>query len=207
MRWGTQHNGDGGYNPDAPSGEPTTFDPNFIFADLSAGLLWFTVFDEDNNFYIGGAYHHLNRANVSFNRNTDVFEALYSKYTVHAGGEFMMADRFGLVPGVIVMRQGPSFELNTGTSLKFLLGGNKRSYQAFQIGAWMRLSNHFRDATTADAVIISSRFDYDDFSIGFSYDVNISTLKEASNSVGGFEFALVYKICGPEKRNVYCPNF
>ena len=70
-----------------------------------------------------------------------------------------------------------------------------------------RLSNHFSENTTADAVIVSSRFDYDDFSIGFSYDINVSSLREASNSIGGFEFALVYKICGPEKRNVYCPNF
>ncbi len=212
LRWGSQHDGNGGGDPTLPSLEPDTYDPNFIFADLSAGLLWFTTFDEDNNFYIGGAYHHLNQANVSFNRGTNPASnneglTLYGKTTIHAGGEFMVADRFGLVPGVIMMRQGPSFELNTGTSLKFLLGGNRRSYQAFQIGAWMRLSNHFRDATTADALIISSRFDYQDFSIGFSYDINVSPLREASNTIGGFEFALVYKICGPEKRNVYCPNF
>lgn len=208
LRWGSQHDQNGGFDGTLPTLEPNTYDPNFIFADISAGLLWFTVFNEDNNFYLGGAYHHLNRANVSFNRNTAILEQLYSKYTVHAGGEFMLADRFGLVPGIIAMSQGPSFELNTGTSLKFLLGGNKRSYQAFQIGAWMRLSNHFSPgSTTTDAVIISSRFDYDDFSIGFSYDINVSNLNTASNSIGGFEFALVYKICGPEKRNVYCPNF
>ena len=119
----------------------------------------------------------------------------------------MMGDRIGLVPGVITLFQGPSFELNTGTSLKFLLGGNKRNFQAFQIGTWMRISNHFQESVTADAVIVSTRFDYNDFSIGFSYDVNVSSLRPASNSNGAFEFALVYKICGPEKRNVYCPNF
>jgi len=226
LRWGSQHDLNGGFDPTLGTGEPNTYDPNFIFADISAGLLWFTVFNEDNNFYIGGAYHHLNQANVSFNRNTAIFEQLYAKITVHAGGEFMLADRFGLVPGIIAMRQGPSFQLNTGTSMKFLLGGNKRSYQAFQIGAWARLANQTNPLTTpatpltppvvidatrtkigADAIIISSRFDYDDFSIGFSYDINVSNLRTASNSIGGFEFALVYKICGPEKRNVYCPNF
>ncbi len=204
LRWGRRNNG-GRFDPSASSGE-TGFDlGNYIFADVSAGLLWFTVLNEDNNFYLGAAYHHLNRANQSF--NSQEFEALYSKFTIHAGGEFMMTDRIGLVPGVITLFQGPSFELNTGTSLKFLLGGNKRNYQAFQVGAWMRISNHFEEAVTADALIFSTRFDYNDFSVGFSYDVNVSSLKPASNSNGAFEFALVYKICGPEKRNVYCPNF
>ena len=115
---------------------------NFIFADVAAGLLWFTVFDEDNNLYLGGAYSHLNRANQSFDDQD--FEALYSKFTIHGGGEFMMTSKVGLVPGVIALMQGPSFELNTGTSLKFLLSGNRRQYQAVQFGAWMRLSNHLK---------------------------------------------------------------
>jgi len=203
-RYGTQHDGNGGFNGSLPTLE-TFNNTNFLFADIAAGVLWFTVFDEDNNLYIGGAYNHLNRANQSF--EDAQFEALYSRFTVHAGGEFMITDKVGLVPGIIALRQGPSFELNTGTSLKFLLGGNKRQYQAFQIGAWMRLSNHFAKTTTADAMILSTRFDYNDFSLGFSYDINVSSLRPASNANGAFEFALVYKICGPEKRNVYCPNF
>ena len=205
LRWGNQHDGNGGFDPDRMSMEDGFNLNDYIFADVSAGVLWFTVFDEDNNLYLGGAYAHLNRANQSFDSRE--FEALYSKFTLHAGGEFMMTDRMGLVPGVITLFQGPSFELNTGTSLKFLLGGNKRNYQAFQIGAWMRISNHFEKSVTADALILSTRFDYNDFSVGFSYDVNVSSLRPASNSNGAYEFALVYKICGPEKRNVYCPNF
>ncbi|MFK7806661.1 MAG: PorP/SprF family type IX secretion system membrane protein [Saprospiraceae bacterium] len=206
LRWGTQHNGDGTFNSGINSGEEFNND-NLLFPDISAGLLWFSVFDEDNSFYIGGAYHHLNRANLSFDDVDGVEEPLYSRFTIHAGGEFMMTPRVGLVPGVITMFQGPSFQLNTGTSLKFLLGGTRRNYQAVQFGAWMRISNHFQKSVTTDALILSTRFDYNQFSIGFSYDVNVSSLRPASNSNGAFEFALVYKICGPEKRSVYCPNF
>jgi len=205
LRWGTQHDGEGQFDPSAGSGEDNLTDDNLLFPDISAGLLWFSVFDEDNSLYIGGAYHHLNRANLSF--DDEGAEPLYSRFTVHAGGEFMMTSRVGLVPGVITMFQGPSFELNTGTSLKFLLGGTRRNYQAVQFGAWMRISNHFQKSVTTDALILSTRFDYNEFSIGFSYDVNVSSLRPASNSNGAFEFALTYKICGPEKRSVYCPNF
>ena len=204
LRYGSQHDGEGNFDPGANSGEEFDRD-NLLFADMSAGLLWFSVFDENNNFYIGGAFSHLNRANVSFNK--DDFEDLYSKFTAHAGGEFLVSDRLGLVPGFVAFKQGPSYQFNAGTSLKFLLGKSKRLHQAFQIGAWYRISNHFKDAITSDAFILSTRFDYEQFSIGFSYDVNVSSLRPASNSNGAFEFAMTYKICGPEIRNVYCPNF
>lgn len=205
LRWPSQHDGEGGFDPLAPSFEDN-LNPDFLFADMAAGLLWFSVFDEDNSLYIGGAFHHLNRANQSF-REGEV-EDLYSRLTVHAGGDFILGQsRVGLVPGVIAMWQGPSFQVNSGASLKFLLSGNRRSYQAFQIGSWIRISNRIEQGVLVDAAILSTRFDYNNFSLGFSYDINVSDLVPASNNNGAFEFALVYKICGPERRGVYCPRF
>ncbi len=205
LRWGTQHDGNGGFDPGLPSGE-TGFDrDNFIFADLAAGLLWFMTFDENTNLYVGGAFHHLNRANQSF--DSDEEDLLYSRTTLHAGGEFMINNsRVGLVPGVIMMTQGPSFQVNAGTSVKFLLG-SPRQYQAFQIGVWARMANELEDGLLADAAILSTRFDYNQFTLGFSYDINISSLSPATDGQGAFEFALQYNICGGERRNVYCPNF
>lgn len=208
LRWPNQHDGEGGFDPSRSSGEDALND-NFLFADAEAGLLWFTTFDENNNIYIGAAFHHLNRANQSFFEGEE--NLLYSRFTAHAGGEFLLTRNFGLVPGVIAMQQGPSFQLNTGTSLKFLLGNSRTNYQAFQIGGWIRLANRFEDENSsgilADAAILSTRFDYNGFSLGFSYDINVSPLSAASNGNGGFEFALVYVISGNERRNVYCPRF
>jgi type IX secretion system PorP/SprF family membrane protein len=208
LRWGTQHDGKGGHDPGAPSLEDNLDQDNFLFADMGAGLLWFSVFDDNNNLYVGGAYHHLNRANQSFYENTKDY--LYSRFTFHAGGEFEVTPRIGLVPGIIAMKQGPSFQLNSGTSLKFLLGngrGRNSNYQAFQLGTWVRISNKVQTGILTDAVILSTRFDYNQFSLGFSYDVNVSALKPASSNNGAFEFALVYKFCNNERRGVYCPNF
>ncbi len=209
LRWGTQHDGNGGFCANCPSLEESNFDQdNFIFADAGAGLLWFSVFDADNNFYIGAAYHHLNRANQSFDSANEDF--LYSRFTVHTGGEFEISRKVGLVPGIIAMFQGPSFQLNSGTSLKFNLGSGKgkfSDYQAFYFGTWVRVSNRVISGVLTDAVILSTRFDYNQFTLGFSYDVNVSALRPASNSNGAFEFALAYKFCGNERRGVYCPNF
>lgn len=206
LRWGTQHDGLGGFDPTAPTGENGLDRDQFLFADMAAGLLWFMVFDENNSFYIGGAFHHLNRADQSF--SSEAQDLLYSRYTVHAGGEFMLGNRFGLVPGVIVMSQGPSFQVNAGTSLKFLLnGGRNSSTQAFQVGLWSRVSNQVESGVLNDALILSTRFDYDNFTLGFSYDLNVSPLQDATNNNGGFELALQYKICGQQRRGVYCPTF
>lgn len=205
LRWGTQHDGLGHFDENLDPMEDGFDRDNFIFADLAAGLLWFMVFDDHNNLYLGGAYNHLNRSNQSFSSNST--DLLYSRYTFHAGGEFLMGSRLSLLPGVIVMSQGPSFQVNAGTSFRFLLSKGRDSYQAFQVGLWSRISNKIQTGVLNDAAIISTRFDYDSFSIGFSYDINVSPLKAASKSHGGFEFAMVYKICGPVRRGVYCPNF
>ncbi len=208
LRWGTQHDGQGGFCATCDSYENYFDEDNFLFADAAAGILWFSVFDENNNFYAGGAYSHLNRADQSFSSQDKDF--LYSRFTIHAGGEFEIAPRLGLVPGVIVMKQGPSFQVNSGTSLKFLLGsgrGNFSNYQAVHFGAWVRISNKVQTGVLTDALILSTRFDYNQFTLGFSYDVNVSALKPASNNNGAFEFALAYKFCGDQRRGVYCPNF
>lgn len=207
LRWGLQHDGNGGFDGDLDSGEINNFDrTEFLFGDLAGGLLWFMTFDKNNNLYLGGAFHHLNRADQSFNSESQ--DLLYSRLTAHAGGEFMVSSRFGLLPGVIVMNQGPSFQVNAGTSFKFLLGtGRALGSQSFQFGLWTRVSNKINTGVLNDAVILSSRFDFDSFTLGFSYDVNISPLKTASNGNGSFELALQYKICGPTRRGVYCPSF
>jgi len=204
-QFGEQHNGEGQFDPQRFNLENNINRNSFLYPDVSAGILWFSVFNKNSNLFVGGAYHHLNRANLTFMDGSS--ESLYSKFTFHAGGEFMMSSRLGLVPGFIARKQGPSMEIIPGTSLKFVLGNSRKSSQSFQLGMWYRISNSAIKALTSDAAILSTRFDYNNFTFGFSYDVNVSSLKPASSANGAFEFALQYKICGPERRNVYCPNF
>ena len=211
LQFGTQHDGEGGFDPGLPSQENIGRD-NFLFPDVSAGILWFSVLDENTNFYAGVAAHHLNGPNVSF--TNDSLVSVFTKYTAHAGGEFTLANGIGLVPGVVAFRQGPSFLLNLGTSFRFHLAQSNQSTNTFQLGVWTRLVNNYflsEDPTNsqlgADAVIISARFEYEQFNFGFSYDWNVSPLKVASNGNGAFEFSLVYTLCGPENRGVYCPDF
>ena len=204
-RWGDQHDGQGGFSGETSQEDLlNNFDKdNFIFADMSVGILWFTVLNKNTSFYGGAALSHLNQPNQSFVEGE--FISLYSKYTAHAGGEFGINDKFSVLPGAVYLKQGPSYEINGGTSIKFNLDPNTN--QSFQFGGWVRIANHFSDNMTMDAIIFSTKFDHNNFGIGFSYDINVSPLKQASNSNGAFEFSLVYTICGSENRGVYCPNF
>jgi type IX secretion system PorP/SprF family membrane protein len=208
-RWPSQHDGSGGFNPDLPTNEPAGIDNDFIYGDIAAGILWFSVLDESNNWYVGLASHHLNRPDVSFLSSLQDFDSvsLYSRFTIHGGGQFELKPKLSLLPGLIAMFQGPHRELNFGSSLRFALTESRLSSQYWQLGLWYRSGTQDEGGLHSDAVIFSTRFDYDNYGIGFSYDYNVSKLRQAGNANGAFEFSLNYLICGPEKRAVYCPRF
>jgi len=193
----------GEFCPTCPSGEVDLPD-NFLFGDVGLGLLWFSILDKHTNFYIGGAINHLNQANLSFYRPE--IERYYTRSVLHAGGEFPMNRSISFVPGAVVFTQGPSLEINAGNSFRFNLD-NSGADQSFQFGGWIRLAKHFEKPILVDAIILSTRFDYSYWGIGFSYDINVSSLSLGSRGNGGFEFSMVYLVCGPQNRGVYCPKF
>ncbi len=208
--WGTQI-GPNGPDPNAPSGEPLNgIDPSFIFADLSIGLLWFSVLDKYNNYYFGGSYSHLNEPlqnHYQPSSGAAVPAPLFPKLTIHGGGVFALNKRSSIVPGFVTFFQGPSFQVNFGTSFRYGMGRGRHDNTSFQAGLWSRLSNRLSSGLHMDALILSTRFDYNNFGLGISYDVNTSQLRNASPANNAFEFSVIYNICGPERRGIYCPNF
>lgn len=205
-QWPTQVDSEFNFDPSIDPGEDfNNIDDQFLFGDIGLGVLWFSVLDKTSNFYIGGAITHLNQANLSF-YNDDIV-SYFTKAVLHGGGEFPLSyGRVSVLPGAVAFFQGPSMEINAGASVRFYMGASADD-QSFQLGAWYRIANHFEEAFTSDALILSTRFDYQNFGIGFSYDINVSSLRQASNANGSFEFSMIYQICGPQNRGVYCPKF
>jgi hypothetical protein len=62
-----------------------------------------------------------------------------------------------------------------------------------------------------DAIIPVIKIDYNPFSIGFSYDINTSTLRPASRGRGGFEVSISYRGFADRYNSardaVRCPRF
>ena len=205
-RWPSQHDGSGGFCESCPGPDfDSQFNTDFLHGDLSAGLVWFSVLDEKSSFYAGLALHHLNRPNVSFFSETAT-ESLTSRFTLHAGGEFAINKDMSLVPNVVYMSQGEHLEINFGSAVRFNLG-SRTDGQSWQLGAWYRIGNNVQGGIHSDAFIVTTRFDYGNYGIGFSYDATVSQLRQAGTANGAFEFSINYLICGTEKRSVYCPRF
>lgn len=193
------------YDPTLGTGESIGFDTKG-YLDLSAGLMWYLVPREDKvSMYIGASMYHVNQPNQSIGAQND---KLYMRTSAHACAQIPVGELTSLVPAVMVVFQGPYTEYFGGTNLKFYLQGMKWSSNAISFGIWQRVVGDVEAATKAESTAISARLDYDKISLGLSYDVNISSLSEASKNNGGPEISLTYISSLPQKaRKIPCPKF
>ena len=89
---------------------------------------------------------------------------------------------------VLVLKQGPQLESNIGALIKYRLQESSRytgekAETSVYIGGWYRIG---------DAVIANIKIDYLNFSVGLSYDFNLSSYKTITAGKGGFEIAIAY---------------
>ncbi|MFN3940357.1 MAG: hypothetical protein ACK4IY_07200, partial [Chitinophagales bacterium] len=111
------------------------------------------------------------------------------------------------VPSALVLNQGPHNEYTMGISFKYYIVERSVNPTAISLGGWQRTGSS-TNGFDSDATIITARFDYLGFSAGLSYDINVSTLRNASNAFGGPEISLVYTSELPHRdRKVDCPRF
>lgn len=170
------------YNPAVANGE-TFAAANYWYPDFSVGSTINSSFGttEHNNFFLGVAYHHVNRPNNSFYRTVE--QALYAKWVFSGGIKFDVGDQSFFNIQADYSRQGPASEIIGGAMYGYKIGDGELPDYTMQFGAFIRAK---------DALIPAIKLDYNPFSIGLSYDVNISTLKTASQARGGFELSVTY---------------
>jgi len=193
------------YDPTLATGEALGFESKG-YLDLSAGLMWYLVPREDKfSMYLGGSMYHLNEPNQAIGSTTD---QLYIRTSGHAGAQIPVGEMTSLVPAVMVVFQGPYREYFGGTNLKFYLQGMKWSSTAISFGIWQRVVGDIEGGVKAESSVVAARLDYEKISLGLSYDVNISSLNEASKNNGGPEISLTYISSLPQKaRKIPCPKF
>lgn len=177
---------------------------NLGYGDASVGMSFNSALGESeyDNFFVGVAYHHFNRPKNAFYRNPDV--ELNPKWV------FSMGVRMGILPNVYLdveadhSRQGTYNETLAGAMVGVALDGYdfKESKYNFHVGAFTRWG---------DAIIPVIKIDYRPFTVAFSYDVNTSTLRTASQTRGGFELSISYQAFfdrnNSTKDALLCPRF
>ena len=144
------------------------------------------------------ALQHVNQPNISsFNINRDESERMYMKFTLHGGALIPFNNQLGIMPGFMLLKQGPTYEATLTSFFRYKLSQIPTVKTALYFGVMYRLE---------DAIIIATRADVKAFQIHFSYDLNLSKFTVASRGNGGPEIALVYSGCFNRKNNDrYCP--
>ncbi|AQG81562.1 type IX secretion system membrane protein PorP/SprF [Spirosoma montaniterrae] len=184
--------------------------PQNKYVDFSTGGLFYSDW-----FWIGAAAHHINRPDQGF--FVGGRDRLPMKGSLHAGLRIPLAGYTGLAdeldreisfsPVVLYKFQGKYDQLDMGAYL---------TYAPLTIGAFYRgipFKKYAQTINNHDAVALLAGYRMEKFSIGYSYDVTISTL---GNSGGSHELSLSYIFEKPEsrrggarKRNrkLPCPKF
>jgi type IX secretion system PorP/SprF family membrane protein len=174
-----QYDGDN-YNSSLASGE--NFTSNRIsYFDGGAGLSYLWKKSDRKQLNIGVSSFHLNTPKQSFFNNGK--SKLDIKTIISATATFPITQKIDLVPLFFYQKQGKAQEALIGAMGKYHLKPMGGYSTAVSIGTLFR---------TKDACNIVASMDYMNFTAGISYDINLSQLKEASNSRGGFEISLIY---------------
>ena len=191
-----------GYNPSLPDGETFTTS-NYSYLDASVGMSFNSAIAgrERDNYFIGAAYHHVNRPQNSFYQNPSV--ELHPKWVFSAGVKFDLTEYAYFTLQADHNQQGPYTETIGGALYSYKLGADltKPDY-VVHFGTFLRWK---------DALIPVVKIDYNPFAVAFSYDVNVSELKTATQSRGGAEISISYigffDRDNSSKNAMRCPKF
>ena len=180
MTFDEQYTGDS-FDPNAGNFENLAGD-NHGYGDFGAGIGWLMRASDKFKLGAGISMQHINRPDDSFLGSK---VKMFSRLQADLKSDFAVAERFDLVPSVIFMNQGGFQELTGGTSVRYRMSELPGRQYSFLVGAWWR---------KADAFIASAGGEYNNLSVGASYDFNTSDLNTASNGKGGYELSLIYII-------------
>jgi len=159
------------------------------FFDVSAGFVGFS-----KNFYFGFAAKHLNMPQETLILGNS---RMPIRFTGHLGAniEFGKGSQYqnvtAISPNIIYTYQDGFMQLNIGTYIK---------YGVFTAGVWLR---------ARDAFIMTIGIDSGTFRFGYSYDVTVSQLTNASGGSHELSLGLNFSCKSkPQKfRTISCPSF
>jgi len=182
LKMGDQYQG-GSYDPSNATMQPIK-NSGYSYWDMNAGLSFSSTIHQKTNFYLAvGMTHITNPVIKSTTGNVDGF--LSPRITFNAGINAPSGDRGHIMAFTDFLMQNQNRQILSGV----MYGINIIEYDSgdpdiLYIGSFMRWG---------DALIPVVKMGFNHFSVGVSYDINISQLKVVSNWRGGLELSLVYR--------------
>jgi type IX secretion system PorP/SprF family membrane protein len=179
LSFGSQYTFDngGGFDMSMPNGEAFSR-TNIMMFDVNAGALYY--YSKDNsriNPFVGVSAFHLNNPKESFYITAN---KLPVRYYVHGGVKVNVNEKVQLLPKFIIMQQKNVTEVTTSLILQYYMMGS----QTYLLSGFTYRSK--------DAAIVEFGIKKEKYIARLSYDINTSSLKDASQYRGGLELAFTY---------------
>jgi type IX secretion system PorP/SprF family membrane protein len=211
-QWDSQYNG-GQFDPNTASNETSFNSDTWGNADVGVGLAWYyesgtaTLSSYDAfRLKIGLSANHLNRAELKYSTSFAAEpERQYMKYILHMNSFVGIKNtNTSLNPSFAVSMQGPAMEILLGTIYRIRVK-EAAKYTGFVKEVAWGIGAHYR---WNDAIIPAVFIEVDNFAVGISYDVNVSSLTTATNAQGGMEISIRFVNPNPflYKRSVAVPS-
>ena len=153
---------------------------SFYYPDLNLGLLIKKIINNSIDLYSGVSLFHINRPNQSLFENDK--ELLYPRFNMHTKANILLYDNWKITPHIFFSKQNINQELIIGSDLQYLLYKDKNVF--------FGLGTNYRHK---DAIYYNANIKAGSFEVILNYDLNISSLKTASNYNGAYEFLVSYE--------------
>ncbi|HEY8402750.1 MAG TPA: PorP/SprF family type IX secretion system membrane protein [Cytophagaceae bacterium] len=202
LHWGEQFNPFMGFDANGPN-PSVGINTGRTYPDVSAGFFYFFNPQRDLSYslisaYIGASAYHINKPNES------LYNAWVSKlpvlYKGHAGLSVNVGKHIGISPNALFMMQYDRMHVNSGLYVSYFTNNKSKNLtpDELTIGAWYRLGDSF---------IFSTGFGNDYYTLGFSYDLNTSSLRYNTMGRGAYEISMILHVLKKRKvKRYYTPR-
>ncbi|MDJ1504538.1 PorP/SprF family type IX secretion system membrane protein [Xanthocytophaga agilis] len=193
LRWGSQYNAAApffGFDYTvAPSITTNLMRDKALYPVVHSGVVWH--FNPDRVHYsrpfssfIGFSVSNLNRPDESLIRGES--SQLPLLFRMQGGFNYELSPSFKIMPNILWMRQNGNNQINAGTYFSYeMTSSETQSPAQIMAGAWYRIQDSF---------ILSAAISNSKYTLGFSYDINTSSLRYTSRGRGAWELSLTYRI-------------
>lgn len=150
---------------------------SFSFFDIAIGFSNYKQIDKTTAFLVGISSYHLNKPKQSLMLNDNVL--LSPKQIFHSTYYSKLYSKINISPTIYFSSQEQDREVVIGSGLDYQF----KEGVILQTGLYSRIK---------DAVFLKLGVEKENLELVVSYDINTSSLNEASNYMGAFEFSIRY---------------
>lgn len=150
---------------------------DFLFFDVGAGVSNYKTLSPNSAILLGVSLFHLNKPEQALTTNNTVI--LNPKYVLHSTYYNELNSNIDISPTVYFSSQGKEREIVIGSRTAYKLNNTTSLIS----GVYSRIS---------DAFFFTLGLQKLDLEAVISYDINTSSLSNASNYMGGIEFSISY---------------